>query len=224
MKKLSLSDIKAAIFDMDGTLIDSLGIWGVLWEKLGSKFLGDKSFLPTKDDDKRVRTTTLRDAMALIHENYSVGQSVDEVLDEANRIISDFYENDVEMKPGAFEFLRYLHEHGVKMCIASASAPDLVSIAMKHCGIDQYFDRVFSCQEVGKGKEFPDVFLVAREYFGESFDNTWVFEDSLVALQTAVNAGFKTVGIYDKFGFGHDVMKQIATRYVDEGETLFELI
>ena len=215
--------IKAAIFDMDGTLIDSLMIWGVIWEKLGEKFLGDSSFLPSDEDDKKVRTLTLKDAMALIHEHYHLGESGDAVWNEASRIIGDFYKSDVKLKEGAKEFLEYCKNSGVKMCIASATAPDLIELAMKHCDIGKYFSKIFSCSLIGKGKEEPDVFLMAAAYFGEEKSETWVFEDSLVAIETAVKIGMPTVGIYDRFNFGQERIKEIATEYIGEEETLLKL-
>ncbi len=216
-------NIKAAIFDMDGTLIDSLMIWGVIWEKLGEKYLGDPSFLPSAEDDKKVRTLTLKDAMGLIHEHYHLGETGDEVWNEASHIIGDFYKNDVKLKAGAREFLEHCQKNGVKMCIASATAPDLIELAMKHCGIESYFSKIFSCSQIGKGKEEPDVFLMAADYFGEAKEETWVFEDSLVAIETAVGVGMPTVGIYDRFNFGQERIKEIATEYIAEGETLLKL-
>jgi HAD superfamily hydrolase (TIGR01509 family) len=216
--------IKAAIFDMDGTLIDSLMIWGVIWEKLGEKYLGNPDFLPSAEDDKKVRTLTLKDAMVLIHEHYRLGESGEAVWNEASRIIGDFYKSDVKLKEGAKEFLEYCKNSGVKMCIASATAPDLIELAMKHCEIEQYFSKIFSCSQIGKGKEEPDVFLMAADYFGEDKAETWVFEDSLVAIETAVGVGMPTVGIYDRFNFGQERIKEIATEYIGEGETLLKLM
>ena len=215
--------IKAAIFDMDGTLIDSLMIWGVIWEKLGEKYLGNPGFLPSAEDDKKVRTLTLKDAMVLIHEHYHLGESGEAVWDEASRIIGDFYKSDVKLKEGAKEFLEYCKNSGVKMCIASATAPELIELAMKHCEIEQYFSKIFSCSQIGKGKEEPDVFLMAADYFGEAKEETWIFEDSLVAIETAVGVGMPTVGIYDRFNFGQERIKAIATEYIGEGETLLKL-
>jgi beta-phosphoglucomutase-like phosphatase (HAD superfamily) len=77
---------------------------------------------------------------------------------------------------------------------------------------------------VGKSKEFPDVFIAAQKAIGTELEQTWVFEDSLVALKTASKAGFKTVGIYDKFNFGHDEMKRTVDIYIDENQTLMDLV
>jgi HAD superfamily hydrolase (TIGR01509 family) len=215
--------IKAAIFDMDGTLIDSLRIWGVIWAKLGEKYLGDPNFVPREEDDKKVRTLTLKEAMDLIHRNYGLGANGEEVWRDADRIIADFYMNEVELKPGVRAFLNHCKCEGVKMCLASATAPELLDLALKHCDLEKYFSKIFSCGTIGKGKEHPDVFLLAADYLGEALSETWVFEDSLVALETATRIGMPTVGIYDQFNFGQDRIREIVTEYIGEGETLVKL-
>ncbi|MBE6650427.1 MAG: HAD family phosphatase [Ruminococcaceae bacterium] len=212
--------ITGAIFDMDGTLVDSLMIWDVLWENLGVHFLGKSGFRPSREDDRAVRTMTLIDAMALIHKNYGIDESGEALWRYVTDFMANFYKTDVKLKSGVSEFLEGLRKNGVKMCIASATAPDLVKLAMVHCGIDGYFPELISCADVGRGKEHPDVFLKALEYLGTDLDTTWVFEDSAVALETASRAGFRTVGIYDRYNFGQDRAKSASDIYINDGETL----
>ena len=76
---------------------------------------------------------------------------------------------------------------------------------------------------MGKGKEEPDIFLLASEFLGEKTEETWVFEDSLTAIETATSIGMPTVGIYDQYNYGQDRIKEIATEYVAAGETLLKL-
>ncbi|MBR2042952.1 MAG: HAD family hydrolase [Clostridia bacterium] len=215
--------MKAAIFDMDGTLVDSLMLWDVIWSTFGERYLNNKSFTPSAEDDKRVRTQTLKDAMKMIHDNYNLGESGEELLAEANRIMIDFYANSVELKDGVRAFLEHCKNNGVKMCIASATAPELIDVALDHCDIRKYFLKVFSCGTIGKGKDEPDVFLQAAEFLGAEIKDTWVFEDSLTAIETATKIGMPTVGIYDRYNFGQDRIKKIATNYIAEGETLLKL-
>ena len=215
---------KAAIFDMDGTLVDSLMVWDVLWSAMGEKYRNDGSFRPTVEDDKKVRTLILADAMELIHQNYGLGSSGAELLQMTNDFMKDFYANTVTLKKDVRAFLDHCKAEGVKMCIASATALDLIAVALKHCQLEPYFLKVFSCAEVGKGKEEPDVFLKACEYLGEKPEETWVFEDSLVAIKTAVKIGMPTVGIYDAYNFGQEEIKELASEYIADGESLLKLI
>lgn len=216
--------IKAAIFDMDGTLVDSLMLWDVLWSAFGERYRNDAGFRPNIDDDKKVRTLLLKDAMELIHCNYNMGKSGAELLEFANRVVHDFYANKVQLKDGVREFLEYCKANGVRMCIASATAPELLTVAIEHCGIKQYFLKIFSCSDFGKGKEEPDVFLHAAKFLGARNEETWVFEDSLTAIETARTAGMQVVGIYDRFNFGQERIREIANTYIGSGETLVKLI
>lgn len=217
-------EIKAAIFDMDGTLVDSLMLWDVLWSAFGEKYFKNKDFRPSAKDDKAVRTLTLKDAMELIHKNYNMGESGQELLNFADNLMLDFYSNTVELKSGVREFLDYCKQNGVKMCIASATAPELVKVAIKHCDIEKYFLKVFSCADLGLGKDKPDIFLLASEFLGEELKDTWIFEDSVVAIETATKIGMPTTAIFDRFNFGQERMKEIATIYVAEGESLLKVI
>lgn len=216
--------IKAAIFDMDGTLIDSLGVWNVLWAKLGERYLNDPSFCPDSNDDKAVRTLTLKDAMELIHSNYGLGENGSELLSFTNEVLTVFYQNQVELKAGVKEYLEHCMQNGIKMCIASATAPELLKVALKKCDIEKYFLKLFSCADLGKGKEEPDIYLLASKFLGEDIKETWVFEDSLVAIETATKIGMPTVGIYDPFNFGQERIREIATEYIAPKETLLKLI
>lgn len=216
--------LKAAIFDMDGTLIDSLMLWDILWSAFGEKYLNNKKFEPSPEDNKKVRTLTLRDAMDLIHTNYGLGESCEELLTLANRIMNDFYANKVELKDGVLEFLEHCKAAGVKMCIATATAPDLLSTAMERLGIGKYFEAISSCAILGKGKEEPDIYLHACKFLQEKPCETWVFEDSLTAIETAAKIGMPTVGIYDRHNSEQDKIRSLATEYIAEGETLLKLI
>ena len=217
-------NIKGAIFDMDGTLVDSLMLWDILWEEFGTKYLNGVKFVPDKEADKAIRTMPLREAMEYLHECCGVGESGYDLFVTASEVFRNFYANRVTLKEGAKEFLEYLYDKGVKMCVASATDPDLVQVSMEHCGIEQYFSKLFSCSQLGKGKDQPDLYLMAREYLGTPLEETWVFEDAFVALNTASNIGMPTVGVYDCHNFDPDKVASKATLYIGPGEKLTKLI
>lgn len=219
-----MKNIKGAIFDMDGTLIDSLMIWEVLWERFGNKFLNGCEFRPSEEADKAVRTMTLKDAMNYLYDIYHIGNSGEELFDFTTETMRNFYSREVALKKGVKEFLEHCHQSGVKMCIASATEKALIKTALKHCDIEKYFSEIFSCADIGKGKEEPDVYLTALEYLGTEKEETYVFEDSQIAIATADKIGIRTVGIYDKYNYGQEKIQQTATEYIAEGETLEKLI
>lgn len=217
-----LNTIKGAVFDLDGTLVDSLMLWDVLWDAFGKKY-GVENFRPSEEADKAIRTMTLKDGMQMMHDLYKIGESGKDLLEEANRIIRKFYSEEVELKPGVREFLEQCKSLGIKMCIASATGPKLLQMAIDHCEIGHYFSDVLSCATIGKGKDQPDIYLAAMQRFGTSLDDTCVFEDSAVAIDTAHKIGMKTVAIYDKFNYGQEQMKATADVYIADGETLMKL-
>ena len=219
-----IKNIKGAIFDMDGTLIDSLILWDVIWQNFGDIYCDGKTFQPSEVDDKRFRTMILKDIMQEVHEKYGIGASGDELLKTTNEIVTKFYMEEVQLKEGVLEFLEYCYEHGIKMCIASASEMELIRYAVKHCNIGKYFVAILSCAEIGKGKDEPDIYLKALECLGTKPNETCIFEDSHVAIETADKLGVQTVGIYDKYNYGQDKIQKMATVYIGDGESLKKLI
>lgn len=216
--------IKAAIFDMDGTLVDSLILWEVFWSELGERFLQDASFRPTAADDRTMRTMTLDQAMELAHRNYGLGESGEQLLGIVNVITEDFYRNKVLLKPGAKEYLEHLYQQGVKMVIASGTEMPFVELALDHCELRKYFSRAFSCCDINKGKDQPDIYLLAQQALGEKAEDIWVFEDSLTAIETVQKLGMHTVALFDRNNYGQEKMREIAEHYIAEGEELTKLL
>lgn len=221
-----INKIKGAIFDMDGTIVDSLGVWKYIWRELGKKYKGTEDFFPSEEVDKATRTKTLVQGMEYIHSVLEMGDSPEELIEVVDKIIDDYYETDVVAKDGAVEFLEYCKRNGIKMCIASASAMKLIRASIRNCNLGEYFseENILSCADIGAGKDKPDIFIAAMEYLGTTKENTCVFEDSPLAVETAAKLGLMTVGIYDRYNYGQDEMKKIATEYINEGETLMKLI
>ena len=219
-----MNSVKFAIFDMDGTLIDSLGYWEYLWGELGKKYLGISGFLADKEIDRMVRTVTLTEASVIIKDKYFPMAEATEIYDFAIEILKEHYGSRVSAKDGALEFVKHLNEKGVKMCVASATEPGYIKFALERCGLSSFFEFVISCAEVGAGKEKPDVFLEALRRLGGNLSEACVFEDSYVALESAKNAGFMTVGIYDKYNYGQDRLKGASNFYIGENSTLLELL
>ncbi len=216
-------DLKAAIFDMDGTLINSLIAWEFIWKSVGD-FCGIENFKPKEEHDRLARTMLYRDAIGMICREYNLNKDPQEVFLVAVKTLESFYATTVECKEGVIEFLEYLKSKNVKMCIATASDMHLLSVAIKHCGLDKYFSIFSSCKDVGKGKDSPQVFIRAAELLGVEISDAWVFEDSCTAIKTAAAAGFKTVAVFDANNYGQAEMQAVASEYIAKGETLMKLV
>ena len=216
--------IQAAIFDMDGTLIDSLSFWERFWQDFGKTYLGESTFTPPAELERDIRTMIFSDAVRELRRRLSLPVSEEEILSYSARYLEHFYRCEVKVKNGVFSFLRHLRALGIKCALATATDMNFVGIAVDACGLAEYFDEILSCADIGVGKDRPDIYLLAAERLGASVAKTCVVEDSCVALETAKKAGFLTVGIYDKYNFGHDRLRAAADLFVDNGETMETLI
>lgn len=217
-------DIKGAIFDCDGTLIASLGFWEVLYEKLGEYYFNDKSFHPASEDDRAMRTQNAAFIGKVFHTRYGVQEDEERIAKRALDICEWYYRELVELKAGVRELLAHLKKTGVKICIASAAETDLIKMVLAKHDILDYFEGIVSCTEIGAGKDKPDVFIAAEKFLGTSRNQTWVFEDSLLAAKTAKSAGYPVVGVYDRLGFGQDALRELSDEFIEEDGSFAQLI
>ena len=216
--------IRGAIFDMDGTLIDSLMFWDHFWGRIGARYMNDPTFRPREEDDRRIRTMIYREGVAYIRETYRIPVPLDEFLSFAIEGLTDFYKTVARPKEGAIALLEALRERGIPICLASATTRQEVLAALEYHGMLGYFTAVLSCADIGVGKDRPDIYLAALEALGLAPEEACVFEDSYVALETAKAVGLRTVGIFDRYNFGQDRLRAASEIYLGEGESLATLI
>lgn len=220
-------NIKAAIFDMDGTLIDSLFYWESFWRAFGLKYFGKENFDYDKDVDLHVRTMIFPEALAHIRSHYGITDSIEALARFASDSLADFYEHEASVKAGVREFLAHLRREGVKLCLASATEMKYIKHALACHGLLEEFDLILSCADIGKGKDVPDIYLKALEELAVTAEEACVFEDSFVALETARGIGCKTVGIFDPNNYAQDRLERASDVYLAQGkgfETLIPLV
>lgn len=215
---------RGVIFDLDGTLIDSLSFFDYFYREIGRRYLGDPAFRPEPAVELAVRTMAFREAMGLLRASASLPCGEEEFLGFSSDVLGHFYLDVAEVKPGATALLSHLRARGVPTALASATDPRLLRGVLSHHGLLPYFDAVLSCAELGVGKERPDVYLRAAEALGCAVPEVAVVEDSGTALATAKAAGFLTVGVYDRYALDPSRIRAAADLYVGEGETLSALI
>lgn len=185
---------KFAIFDMDGTLVDSMGYWHNLGREYLEKHGATDGIEEVMD---KIYTMTMAESCALFKERFGIEASPDEMSDELDSMMEWHYLNDVPLKGAIVDYLEKLKNEGVRMCVASATPMPLIEKCLERLKIDHYFDFLLSCETIGVGKTKPDIYLLAVEKFGAKLEDAAVFEDAIYAVKTAKTAGFYTFGIRD---------------------------
>ena len=202
---------KGYIFDMDGTLIDSMGM--IMRMDRG---MFDKFGLPFSEEAaETMKYIPLPESAAFMKRIFDIPYTVDEVF----RIMCDTMRGGyrtIGTKPGVIEYLKFAKKSGIKLCIATATETDIALEVAERLGLMKYMDFLIACSEVGAPKDKPDVFLEAARRMGLSPSESVVFEDGLPGATSAKNAGFTVVGVYDEpsAGDNEEPLKRISHRYI----------
>lgn len=183
----------AAIFDMDGTLLDSMPIW----ENLGREYLTNHGIAPRPDLRERIRKMSLLQTADYFISDYGLELTQDEIMAGLNAMVEDFYLYEAPAKAGVRDFLTSLKEAGIPLCVATATDRYLVEPALRRNGLLDFFDFILTCTEVGAGKNTPDIYFKAAEMLGSAPSSAMVFEDARYAARTAKGAGFPLAVCYD---------------------------
>lgn len=186
--------MKGAIFDMDGTLLDSMQVW----VHVGEQYLRNRGIEPEEGLGDVLFPMSMRDGAVYVKERYGLPDSSDTIVTDMDAIVFAAYRDEVLPKPGVAAYLELLKKQGIPMAVATATNRPMVEAALARTGLAGYFKQIFTCTEIGAGKERPDIYLAAAKALGTHPADTWVFEDALYAIKTAKAAGFYTVGLYDE--------------------------
>ena len=184
-------DKQFAIFDMDGTLIDSM----VFWKNLATEYLTSKGIREIPAEIlEQIKPMTMSESAALFHAEFGLTGDIES---EMNAMMDDHYRKDIPLKSGVREYLQELRDRGIRMCVASATAEYLMDACLTRLGVRDYFEFLLSCETVGVGKRSPLVYHESARRLNASPAEIAVYEDALYAVQTAKAAGYYVVGVYD---------------------------
>ena len=212
--------LQSAIFDMDGTLLDSMPIW----RDLGASLMREMGLTPGPELNDKLKTLSLRDGLAYCRELYQLPQTVDELVGMVFDRIHDFYCERVQPKPGVEKFLSLLKMEGVWMYVATATDRPLAEAALRHAGIDGYFRGIVTVAEAGAGKaESAEIYERAMRRLQSNKKDTVIFEDAYHAIVTAKAAGFRVAAVYDaEEEDRQEEIRRIADYYIRSFEEMFE--
>ena len=206
--------LKCAIFDFDGTLFDSMYIW----DMVGEVYLRSLGKEPKPSMREDIRALSLYQSSCYFKDEYDIDLSVEEIMMGINKTVENFYLHEVQPKAGVVAFLNQMKQQGIATCIATASEYYQIEAALQRCQIEHLFDAIFTCTEVGHGKDEPVIFRKAMEYFGANRNNTIIFEDALHAVKTAKMDGFKVAVVFDNSEKRQTEIRQLGDCYITEFE------
>lgn len=204
-KERHQSVIKGAIFDIDGTLLDSMPVW----ENAGARYLATLGIKARSDLKERLDALSLPEGALYMQTEYKLSVTIEEILEGVNQVVKDFYFKEAVLKPGVCDLIQKLKKNQIRLMIATATDAEMAKSALIRNGIWKDFDGMITCEEAGAGKTSPKVFELAREHLQTKKEETWVFEDSLYAVKTASKAGFPVCSIYD--AYSRDNTEEIRT-------------
>jgi len=185
--------MRAYIFDLDGTILDSARIWNMI----NREFFRKRGIPFPMDYQQIIAAMPFPQVAVYTKETYGLPETPEELMDEFRESAVNAYANEVKMKPGAKEYLLRLHANGHKLAVATAAPPEFHVPALKNHEIYNLFDAICTTQDVGCGKTRPDVFLLAAKMLDAKPEDCVVFDDILPAVKSAKGAGMTVCGVYD---------------------------
>lgn len=188
------NNIKYIIFDMDGTLIDSMSAW----DDVGEKVLLENNKIPEKNLIDTLNKMTFDESAKYLIENYNLDISLEEIKKRFYEIVKYKYENTIYLKEGVEEFLEKCKKNNIKMAILTASNREISEIVLKRLDILKYFDFIMTTEEENLTKKDEKIYIRALKKLNASIKETAIFEDMLYSLEISNSIGIMTIGVFDK--------------------------
>lgn len=187
------NNIKGVIFDLDGTLIDSMWVW----DQIDIEYLSEKNLEVPKNLNDEIGHLSFNQVAVYFKERFKLKDSLDEIKQRWNDMAYYHYSTDIKLKEGVVEFLKFLKESNIKIGLATSNSHDLLEVVLKNNNIYDYFDAITITDEVSVGKHEPDVYLLAAKKLNLSPSECLVFEDIVQAIKGAKKAEMKVIGVAD---------------------------
>lgn len=188
-----LNDIKCAIFDLDGTLVDSMWVWS----QIDVDYLKMKGYSMPENLRSEIVHLSFSQTAVYFKEKFNLDDSIETIIEDWHNMAFHHYSNNVKLKLGVKDFLNTLKSFKIKIALATSNSIPLLEACLKHNGIYDYFDSITTTDEVSNGKDCPDVYLLAANKLGINPKDCLVFEDILPAIQSAKAANMKVIAVED---------------------------
>ena len=201
--------IEAVIFDLDGSMVDSM--W--MWRAIDIEYLGRFGIALPENLQACIEGMSFSETAVYFKERFDLPDDLDTIKADWNRMAWDKYTYEVPVKDGVTELLEYCMDHGIKVGIATSNSRELVENVVKARHLDHYFDCIMTGCDVAKGKPAPDIYLAVARELGVSPENCLVFEDIIPGIQAGKAAGMRVCAVYDKYSEHQDAEKRTLADY-----------
>ncbi len=213
MKDIRIDDYEAVIFDLDGSLVDSM--W--MWKAIDIEYLKGHGIEAPSTLQKDIGGRSFVETAVYFKERFNLKDSVEKIGDDWNKMAWDKYTNEVPLKEGVSDLLDKCAESGIKLGIASSNSTELIKQVLSSHGIMDKFQSIKSGTQVVKGKPAPDIYLTVADELGAEPSKCLVFEDLVDGIKAAKNAGMTVVAVSDDYSrHSDDLKRELADDYIED--------
>lgn len=204
-------NFKGAIFDLDGTIIDSMNVW----ENIDIKFLAKRNINMPEDYMEKINNMSFENAAKYTIERFNLEEKEADIIREWNEMAIYEYSHNIKLKPNVKVYLEQLKSNNIKIALATASPKELYKPVLKNNKIYDYFYAFTTLEEVNKDKSYPDIYLLTSKKLGINPQDCIGFEDILIGIKTMKKIKIQTVGVYDKYSSNEvEIMKKISDKFI----------
>ncbi|MBQ6820652.1 MAG: HAD family phosphatase [Clostridium sp.] len=206
-----MDNFKAVIFDLDGTLIDSMGVWA----QIDEEYLGQFGYEVPLNLQEEITHLTLTETAIYFKKKFNIEDNIENIISTWHTMALHHYSNTIKLKDNVIPFLNKLKDKGIKIALATSNSVPLLEATLKNNNIYHYFDVITTTEEVKKSKDNPDIYLRSAQKLNITPKDCLVFEDIIQAVKGAKSAGMTVYAIYDKSSAHQkDELLNIADRYI----------
>ncbi len=208
-----LTNIDAVIFDLDGTLVDSMWIW----KQIDEEYLKRYNISLPADFQKQIEGRSFQETAVYFKEYFNLADSLEQIMEDWNEMAMEMYCNHVPLKKNAREFLLFLRSNNIKIGIATSNSYELASKIVEVLEIEEFFDVIIASRASVKGKPEPDIYLLVAKELNVACDRCLVFEDIIPGIQAGLSAGMKVCAVEDVYSSTIRAQKkEIAHYFIDD--------
>ena len=208
-----LENVEAVIFDLDGTLVDSM--W--MWRRIDMEYLGEFGIELPENLQNSIAGMSFSETAQYFKDRFGIPDDIEKIKQRWNDMAWDMYAHKVSLKPGVADFLTKIRKMGIRTGIASSNSVELVRTVLEALCVLEYFDEIHTACEVEHGKPFPDIYLLTAERLGVAPEKCLVFEDIVQGIEAGHAAGMRVCAVFDEFSkAGNEQIRTLADYYIED--------